>query len=327
MEKKHPWKKQREGFQAAIDYMKGRMEGEIRSLKTPWLKWNAAGCDGLEWNSTTIIGARPGGYKTLIKDQLVRDSFKLNPAENFRALDFSLEMHSKTSAIREFSSVIGKSYKYLCSADGKLSPEHLEICLNYARERLKYPIDIIEESCTVTAFMDTIHEYMEFNATIKDGKTVYQNTVITLDHTVLLRKDKGEATMDMLYHLGEALTKLKRMYPIAFIILSQLNRDIEKPERCEDGKYGNYVLESDFFGADACLMHADTLIGFTRPGKRKIRFYGPERYIIDNEYILVGHWIKCRNGDNQISFFKGEPEKMQISEIATPAVQQKRIST
>jgi len=32
--------------------------------------------------------------------------------------------------------------------------------------------------------------------------------------------------------------------------LSQLNRNIDNPERAEEGKYGNYVLESDIFGAE-----------------------------------------------------------------------------
>jgi hypothetical protein len=131
--------------------------------------------------------------------------------------------------------------------------------------------------------------------------------------------------MDMLYNLGEAITELKRIYPIAFIILSQLNRGIDSPERCEDGKYGNYINESDIFGADAMLMHTDTLIGLNRPAKQKIRFYGPDRYIIQDDSILVMHFLKCRNGDNRLSFFKADGASMTISEIDTPPVVEKRM--
>ena len=122
----------------------------------------------------------------------------------------------------------------------------------------------------------------------------------------------------MLNKLGEALTFLKRLYPISFIVLSQLNRNIDKPERNEDGKYGNYILESDVFGADALLQHADTLVGINRPAKQKIRFYGPEKYVIDDDKVLVMHFLKCRNGDNRLSFFKAEFEKMTIKEMLTP---------
>jgi hypothetical protein len=130
----------------------------------------------------------------------------------------------------------------------------------------------------------------------------------------------------MLNNLGEAMTMLKKIYPVAFIILSQLNRNIDNPERSEDGKYGNYILESDIFGADALLQHADTVVGINRPAKQKIKFYGPDRYIIDNDRILVLHFLKCRNGDTRLSFFKGEFENMRIVEIQTPATQTKRIS-
>jgi hypothetical protein len=143
-----------------------------------------------------------------------------------------------------------------------------------------------------------------------------------------LKKDAFEKDkFDTLYNLGEALTNLKRVYPVAFIILTQLNRDINSPERNEDGKYGNHVLESDIFGADALLQHADTVIGIDRPGKRKIRFYGPDRYVIDNDNILVLHFLKCRNGDARMSFFKAEFERMKIVEMETPPQQERRVTT
>jgi hypothetical protein len=123
---------------------------------------------------------------------------------------------------------------------------------------------------------------------------------------LLLKRAPGEKDkFDTLYTLGETLTALKRKYPIAFIIISQLNRAIDSPERNEDGKYGNFILESDIMGADALLQHADTLIGLNRPGKQKIKYYGVERYIIDSDpTILVMHFIKCRNGETGVAFFK-----------------------
>lgn len=79
------------------------------------------------------------------------------------------------------------------------------------------------------------------------------------------------------------------------------------------------------FGADALLQHADMLVGINRPGKQKIRFYGPDRYIIENESIMVVHFLKCRNGDTRMSFFRAEFEKMRITEIDTPGTQDRRI--
>jgi len=327
MEKQKLWKDQKQGFLDSLVYLRGRKDGHIRSLKTPWEKFNDATTDGLEWHSMTVIGGRPGSGKTLIKDQLVRESFKLNPDEKFRVLEFQFEMLARTSAIREFSSVLGKSYKYLCSADGQLSNEDLATCYEHAKERVKIPIDIVEEPITVNELKEVIVDYMNTHATKDDeGKVEYTKTIVTLDHSLLLKKAPFEKDkFDTLYNLGEAITEIKRRYPIAFIILTQLNRGIDNPERNEDGKYGNYILESDIFGSDALLQHADTLIGINRPAKQKIRFYGPDRYIIENDRVLVLHFLKCRNGDNRMSFFKAEFERMRISEMPTPPQQEKRL--
>lgn len=273
--RKRPWREQKESFQEALDYMKGRQQGTITSLKTPWKKFNDAIADGIEWNSTTVIAARPGTGKTLIKDQIVRESFLLNPDSNFRVLEFSLEMVGRVSAMRSFSSHLQKAYKYLCSADGKITDEDIEKCYLYAKKMIQHPIDVVEEPCTVNEFRQIIAEYMDAHSVqTSNGRREYLKTIITLDHSLLLKKAPYEKDdMDMLFALGAALTDLKRKYPIAFIVLSQLNRNIDRPERNEDGKYGNYILESDIYGSDALLQHADTVVGVNRPAKQKIRFY------------------------------------------------------
>lgn len=331
------WKTQREAFVESLSYLDGRRHGKITSIKTPWQKFNDATTDGIEWHSTTVIGARPATGKTLIKDLIIQGAFRLNLLSDFRVLEFQFEMLGKNSAIREYSQHLEKSYKELCSVGYKLTDEDFEKCRLYAQNKLKFPIDVVEEPCNVIEFKDIIIEYMEAHAVKmmerngKTGKdelvTKYKNTIITLDHSLLLDNSPYNGEMEMLKALGKTVTALKRKYPIAFIILSQLNRDIDKPERNEDGKYGNFVLESDIYGSDALLQHADTLIGLNRPGKQKIRYYGVERYIIENDNILAMHFIKCRNGEVGVAFFRTEFHKMNIAEIPTPPKQERRMRT
>ena len=161
---------------------------------------------------------------------------------------------------------------------------------------------------------------------VKDinGKKVYVNTVVTVDHSNLFKKAKTEKSKtDMLYNLGEALTYLKKKFPIAFIVLSQLKREVEIAERNEDGKYGNYILETDLLGGDALFQHADMVIGMNRPAKKFIKYYGPDKYIIDDETVLVWHFLKCRNGDTRMSFFKAIFEQMRVIEMPTPGMYKK----
>jgi replicative DNA helicase len=323
------WNTQRDGFKDSLIYLQGRMNGQIKSLRTPWPKFDDALTNGFEWNTLNVIGGRPASGKTLIVEQIVRESFALNPGENFRVLQFQFEMLARTSAIREYSSVIGRSYKYLCSADGKLTESDLQKCYDYAKAKVQYPIDVVEKPCTVEEFKQIIGEYMVENAkTDSDNNMILPKVLITIDHSLLFKKAPYEKDkQDMLNNLGEALTLLKRQYPIAFILLSQLNRNIDSPERSEEGKYGNYVLESDIFGSDAILQHADNVIGINRPAKQKIRFYGPDRYLIEDDRVIVLHFLKCRNGDTRLSFFRAEYEKMMIVEMITPPQQEKRLST
>tara|TARA_R110000772_G_scaffold160585_2_gene271715 strand:+ start:4563 stop:5516 length:954 start_codon:yes stop_codon:yes gene_type:complete len=305
------WAGQYTAFNEALKYMTKRANGEEKSIYTPWAKFNDATTDGLEWNTLTVMGGRPGSGKTLIKDQIIRESFMLNPNDDFRVLEFQFEMVGRTSAMREFSSVTGKTYKELCSAGYKLKPDIINSCHQYAKERVKYPVDIISKPMTVNQMRDQIDMYMNKH----NGK----KTMITLDHTMLVKRAPYQNnTLDMLFELGEFFTQTKRIYPCLFIALSQLNRNIDSPERAQQAKYGNYILESDIFGSDAMLQHADTLIGINRPAKQKIRLYGPDRYIIESDRDLVLHFLKARNGDTRMSFFKAVFEEMRIEEMNTP---------
>jgi replicative DNA helicase len=314
---KPAWGGQYESFNEALKYMLNRQKGLEKSVYTPWPKFNDATTDGLEWNTLTVIGGRPGSGKTLIKDQIIRESFDLNPDDNFRVLEFQFEMVGRTSAMREFSSLTGKTYKQLCSAGSKLSTDVINTCHQYAKDRVKNPVDIISRPMTVNQMREQIDMYMDEHKGAK--------TIITLDHTILVKRAPYQNNrLDMLFELGEFFTQCKRDYPCLFIALSQLNRNIDNPDRAVDGKYGNYVLESDIFGSDAMLQHADNLIGINRPAKQKIRYYGPDRYIIKDDRTLVLHFLKARNGDTRMSFFRGEFEKMQISEMATPEQQDRR---
>jgi replicative DNA helicase len=109
-----PWKGQRDGFTEALQYMQGRQKGIIKSIKTPWPKFNDAGTDGIEWNTLTVIGGRSGAGKTLVKDNIINKAFDLNKGENFRVLEFQFEMLSRVTAIREISSIVKKYKNDLC---------------------------------------------------------------------------------------------------------------------------------------------------------------------------------------------------------------------
>ena len=309
---------ERDGLEKGLIKMKARREGKIPSLISAWPKFNDAFCDGLEWKTITVIGARPGIGKTLFAEQLVSDIIEKNPDQDFRVLKFQMEMVDETSAIRRFGMITGADYNTLMSKGGKLVDRKIfEKCVEYYHESAGSDlVNVVYDTCTVKEMCATIHhEFEKYKR--EDGK--YRNMLVTIDHSALFKNDTGQKDkFEMLGALGEALTYMKKNYPVAFVILSQLNRNIDDTKRQVEGTYGTYVLDSDIYGSDALLQHADVVIGINKPATRKIRFYGPERFIVNDEDLLAFHFLKSRNGTTRLSFFKLDRENMRIIEIETP---------
>ena len=308
---------ERDALRKALLKMKARRSGELKSLKSSWPKFNDAFCDGLEWRTITVVGARPGTGKTLFMEQLISDIIEENKDHKFRVLKFQFEMLDETNGIRKLSLNTGSDYNTLMSKGEPVDKDLYLRCVQYYEQTENTDvIDVVYDPCTVDEMCATIHYYMEAH---KDEDGNYTNALVTIDHSALLKVGKGQKDkFETLYALGEALTYMKKHYPVAFLVLSQLNRNIDNPDRSKDGDYGNYVLDSDLFGADALLQHADVVLGINKPSIRKIRFYGPERFIVNDEDLLAFHFLKSRNGTTRLSFFKLDRDNMRIIEIETP---------
>lgn len=321
------WKSRGDNYSTAINYVIGRRKGEITSMKTPWKRMDDAGTDGIDWHSLVIIAGRPGTGKTMFVDQIIREARVKNPNDDIHILTFQLEMHPVSSIIREFTSVIKKSYKYVNSAGldaylmpNKISDEEIEKLRIYSEKMIGNPIYEISDSVTVDQIVEQVEFFMEKNSTTnKEGVKIYKKTLISLDHSFLVKVGPSTRTkFDMLYDLGEATARLKRKYPIIFIILSQLNRTVEEPSRCENGKHGNYILDTDIYGSDSLVQFADFVFGLNRPATRSIKYFGPDKYLIAGPNVVVLHTLKCRNGDLRMSFFEAVWDGLMFVETPPP---------
>lgn len=296
-------------YAEAIDYMQKRRTGEIKSVATPWSRFDNSLMGGFEWNTINVIAARPAAGKTLMASIITRRSFELNPTEDIAVLDFQFEMLSRNSAMREFSSVLERSMKELNSVGKKLSDADMDAARKYIASIPKdRPIYTVERPQSV----DNLKKAVDIFATCYPDKKL----LITLDHTMLVKKSSDEKDMmETLYRLGDALTSMKREYNCLFIILSQLNRDIESTERIRPGTIGNYPLSKDVFQSDSILQHTDNLIALNRPAKYNIDKYGPNGYLITDKNIIAAHLLKARNGVEGMLWFYAEFEKMRFQEL------------
>ena len=295
-----------EAYDQALVYAQKRRTGEIKSIKTPWSKFNEVSMDGLEWNSLTVIAGRPGSGKTLIGSMISREAFKLNPDQDFCVLDFQFEMLARNIALREISGSTGIHVRKLSSVGAKLSDDDLESAVNYCKAHSDREVYTFEKPLTVDQMREKILEFYKIKR---------KPMLVTIDHSLLLKKSASEKDrIDTLYNLGNMLAETRRQIPVCFIVLSQLNREIESTERLKPNNIGNFVKDSDVFGADALLQFTDILIGINRPAKYGLTSYGPEKIPVDMDTLAV-HFLKVRNGEPRLTLFRADFAKSKIHQI------------
>lgn len=274
----------------ALAYIEKRRNGQIRSLVTPWRKFNEAHIDGIEMGSIITIAGMSSSGKSLICNQLQSEIFNLNPLEEFAILNFNFEMSSRQILIRHVISTLGISNRELLSADGiQLGETQL------ARVRV-----LLTESTPINIY------YCEYPQTVEQYKKICKafytkygiKFLIQTDHSVLFKKGVSEdSAVTMLYNLGDASIELKKDIDCTQIHISQLNRELEDPKRRLKHSPLNYPSKDCVFGGDSLYQCADTVLVNHRPSLLNFQVdgYGPEKLPCGPNDIYW-HFLKIRQG-------------------------------
>jgi replicative DNA helicase len=311
------WKHYSDVMNEGLIYIFNRAKGTSKSLKTQWKQFNSIGLNGLEWHSLYVIAARPGVGKTLIASSLTRELQILNPEQDFAVLHFQFEMLGRNIALREFSAANNMNIRYLQSAkdDGMppLTNGDFDKLKAYAAANSSREEFIIDKALTVNEMQSAIIQFYK-----KVGKPF----VITLDHTLLVKQSGSEKSkQETLNNLSVMMAEMKNKIPVLFLILTQLNREIDDAERQKPGQAGNYPTEKDVFGSDALLQCADVMIAYNRPAKYNLSYYGPHQYMITptDKYLLAMHVLKNRYGEVGIQWYRADYARMLVVEAPEPS--------
>lgn len=293
-------------------YVRDRMEGTVKSLRTGFKALDEKMIDGIEWNSTLTIGGRPSVGKSAYSDCLIEGCLENNLDGNgmpdFDILDFNWELSSKVMLLRRLSAKMKKTYKYILSADGnKITPEEMdEIEKILVEYYAKMPITFCEEPTSTKEFGDIVKRQVD--------KTK-RKTLVRVDHTLLAKQSASEANqVMMLLNLLMESNQIKKDYPVIFMFLTQINREFE--ERQENGSDKAFPRQGDVYGGDAAAMFSETILLLNKPAKYGITYYGRRPSgvsVLDND--LFAHIVKNRNapGDN-ILHYKENFKNMSIKE-------------
>lgn len=269
----------------AVEYIRKRKNHEIQSLRTRWNKFNKSCMGGIEPNTIYTIVGISGSGKSSFVNTLETDLIDLNSNQDVIVLNFSFEMLSSRQVGRKISSKLRQTTAELYSANNELTDDLLDRVEQTSQQIKSYPIYYVDTPGTVEDIASTINYFYETKA--KDKKFV-----IILDHTLLVEGQNRESALQVISELQKLFIKVKKLPNTTIIQLSQMNRNIENPERINNPSM-HYPMRSDISSADTIFHASDYVICIHRPELLNIQQYGPNRLLVKNKVYL--HILKNRD--------------------------------
>lgn len=269
----------------AVEYIRKRKNHEIQSLATRWKKFNKSCMGGIEPNTIYTIVGISGSGKSSFVNTLETDLIDLNSNQDVIVLNFSFEMLSSRQVGRKISSKLRQTTAELYSANNELTDDLLDRVEQTSQQIKSYPIYYVDTPGTVEDIASTINYFYETKA--KDKKFV-----IILDHTLLVEGQNRESALQVISELQKLFIKVKKLPSTTIIQLSQMNRNIENPERINNPSM-HYPMRSDISSADTIFHASDYVICIHRPELLNIQQYGPSRLLVKNKVYL--HILKNRD--------------------------------
>ena len=264
--------------QEAINYISGRREHSIVSLKTRWEKFNKQCMGGIEPNTVYTIAGISGSGKSSFANEISTDIIDLNKGEDIIILVFSLEMVGFRQVGRTLSSKLRKTTSTLYSSETDLDDETFRKVIEVSQSLKEYPIYFVDNPTTPMEVEEIIKSFYE-----KYVKGTNKHFIIMYDHA-LLTKPIG-STIETMQELERVFINAKK-YPMTSILqLAQMNRQIENPERINNF-LSHYPMRSDISSADALFQASDYVIVIHRPEILGIQEYGPNHLPTQNKVYL-----------------------------------------
>ena len=310
-----PFKTISEVAKESLSYIDARRKHIITPLKTRWKKFNRVCCGGIEPNMIFTIAGGSGSGKSAFVNTLESDLIDLNKRQNIVVLSFSFEMVSSRNVGRKLSNRLRRTTSELYSAEIDLTDSEFQKVEATAKEIKDYPIYYVDTPSSVEEIEATI-DY--FHENIAKGKWL----VIILDHTLLVEGDSERGTI---VNLQKMFIRKKKLKNTSIIQITQLNRNIEQPERLNNPS-SHYPMRSDLSASDAIFQASDYVIALSRPELLNLQFYGINRLPVKNKVYV--HFLKVRDaGEPCILEFDNELKYGNLIETTFTPEQQKVVLT
>lgn len=271
--------------QEAIDYIEGRREHKISSLKTRWNKFNKQCMGGIEPNTVYTIAGISGSGKSSWANLVQTDLIDLNPNEDIVILTFSLEMVGFRQVGRTLSNKLRRTTSTLYSSETDLDDETFRKVVYVSNQLKKYPIYFVDNPGTPMQVDKIIRDF--YNAYVKGTNKYF---VVIYDHA-LLTKQVG-SVIETISELERVFIQVKKFPRTSIIQIAQMNRNIEASERINN-PLSHYPMRSDISSSDAIFQASDYVTVIHRPEILNILEYGPNHLPTSNKIYM--HILKNRD--------------------------------
>ena len=263
---------------------------EDAPIKTRFEHFNANALGGIFKGNIITIGAISGSGKSYVLQQIEEDMFnkQLNPScDDYVLLRCNWEMTVFKLLIRKLKRKLRKSATEILfkSPEGDDLNRFKDVCDSERSDKIFY----LEAPTDPKTWYDAVRAFLEEN---KHKKHV----VVTIDHIALVRDVFGskKTAMDTLI---ENINMLKKEFiNVSFIILSQLNRDIEGRTDIQNLA----PKRSDLYNSDTIFHISDIVLVLHNPFKLGHSLYmnipglavDSEGNTLDNRYAHLHEYME-----------------------------------
>lgn len=239
-----------------------RRKGIVNGLKTSLKRLDKV-LGFWQFGNYYCVAGRPGSGKSTFLNQLILDFCTINKNKKIIVVYFNFEMAAYAQVTRLLSNRTKLSYNKILSTEEPLSDEELKI-IKEEQEKLKsHNVLFINNALTPLTIEEVMYTIQEDNPDYK--------IVAVLDHSRLAIKSKGENENENINALSKVFMRTKKSLDSLNILVSQLNRNIESPDRMKD--YFKPML-SDIFAADSIGQDIETALMLHRPETYDIEVVG-----------------------------------------------------
>ena len=255
--------KNNNGIDNAVKSIHSYYSGKFKPIQTSYPFLNELSLGGLLPGLIISILGRPQNGKSFIVQQLREDILK-DKDRNIATLLYNLEMPWFSLLLVQIKKRLNKTFKDILST--KPTADESKIMKEVADDFRDPRLTTVTTALTPSDWEYLTRKWIEENIDKEQLFILYDHAGIT----------KGTNKLEAIFELMERANNIKLDYPdkVTFIILGQLNREIERLFRTRDLNPINLRVTSEYiYGSDALQQYSDIIIASTIPQR-----FGLEKY-------------------------------------------------